>query len=197
MKSFLCRASLLSLFAVAGCTESQAPQGSVPASDASPSSFRATSSIQDIMGHQIEPAAEALWNSVSTTISAEGVEEKRPQTDEEWFAVRSHAITLMEATNLLVMDGRKVLLPGQTMADEGVQGVLPAADVQAKIDANRAQFIQFSHLLHDVSNDMLKAIDAKNIQGMLDAGEDIDAACESCHMTFWYPNQVIPEFPDK
>jgi cytochrome c556 len=111
--------------------------------------------------------------------------------------MRSHAITLMESTNLLVMNGRKVLSPGQTMADEGVQGVISATEVQAKIDTNHEQFVQFSHSLHDVSADMLKAIDARNVQGMLDAGEAIDAACESCHMTFWYPNQVIPEFPDK
>jgi hypothetical protein len=182
--------------AFAGCSGPQPPHDSADSSNAPAASpFRVTTSIQDIMGHQIEPAAEALWNSVSTTISAEGVDEKRPQSDKEWFALRSHAITLMEATNLLVVDGRQVLLPGQTMADEGVQGVLPATEVQAKIDANRAQFVQFSHLLHRVSADMLKAIDAKNIQGMLDAGEAIDAACESCHMTFWYPNQVIPEFP--
>lgn len=42
---------------------------------------------------------------------------------------------------------------------------------------------------------MLRAVDAKDIQGMLNAGEAIDEACESCHMVFWYPNQVIPEPP--
>ena len=44
--------------------------------------------------------------------------------------------------------------------------------------------------------EMLTAIDGRNIQGMLDAGERIDEVCEACHSTFWYPNQVIPEFPD-
>ena len=173
-----------------GSTHSESPAAKKPAP------FAVHTSIQDIMNHQVEPAAEALWESVSTSISAEGVEEKRPDTDEEWFALRSHAITLMEAPNLLVMEGRRVLLPGQAMADEGVQGVIAASEVQAKLENERATFVQLAQLLHTVSADMLKAIDARDVQGVLNAGEAIDAACESCHMTFWYPNQVIPELPN-
>lgn len=152
-----------------------------------------TTSTQDLMRHLIEPSAEAPWESVSTSVSAEGVEEKHPRMDEEWFAVRSHAVTLMEAANLLGVPGRKVIAQGQAMADEGVQGVISAAEVQTKMDSQHGQFKQFAQLLHSVSADMLKAIDTRSVQGTLDAGEAIDSACESCHMAFWYPNQVIPE----
>lgn len=58
------------------------------------------------MRHEVEPSAEALWASVSTTVTENGTEEHKPQNDEEWFAVRGHAITLMESANLIVMDGR-------------------------------------------------------------------------------------------
>lgn len=143
------------------------------------------------MQEQIEPAAEALWNSVSTTVSAEGVEEKQPETEEQWNAVRAHAVTLMNAAKLLETE-RELLAPGQRMADEGVQGVLPAAKVQEEIAADRAQFIHQARLLGKTSEQMLVAIDAKNVQGMIDAGESIDSACEACHMTFWYPDQIIP-----
>lgn len=44
---------------------------------------------------------------------------------------------------------------------------------------------------------MLKAVDQKNVKDMLDVGEQMDTVCESCHMTFWYPNQKIPAFPDE
>ena len=148
------------------------------------------------MSFEIEPSAEALWESVSTTVSAEGTEEKRPQTDEEWRQMRRHAITLIEAANLLMMDGRKILAPGQAMADEGVQGVLAATEVQAKIDADHPSFVQMAALLQGTGEQMLRAVEAKNVQGMLDAGEAIDEACESCHLVFWYPNQVIPELED-
>jgi len=186
-------ALIISVLAISGCSRSDAP---ALTQNAASSDFKISASIQDLMLHEIEPAAEALWNSVSITVTEDGAEQKQPRTDEEWFELRGHAITLMEAANLLVMPGRKALNPGQVMADEGVQGVLPATEVQAKIDANHAQFVQFAHVLHDVSETMLQAIDAKNVQGIMDAGEAIDAACESCHLTFWYPNQVIPEFPN-
>jgi hypothetical protein len=161
---------------------------------ASSSSGSTEPSVQSLMQQRIEPAAEALWNSVSTTVTAEGTEEKHPVTAEEWAAVRAHAVALIEASKALEQE-RALLSPGQQMADEGVEGVLPAAQVEAKIAANRGQFNQFARLLQQVSEQMLTAIDAKNVQGMIDAGESIDSACESCHLIFWYPDQVIPAPP--
>jgi cytochrome c556 len=35
----------------------------------------------------------------------------------------------------------------------------------------------------------LKAIDARDVDGLSNAGGDIDEACESCHLVFWYPNE--------
>ncbi len=35
----------------------------------------------------------------------------------------------------------------------------------------------------------LKAIDTKNLQGLMDAGETIDNACENCHKHYWYPDE--------
>jgi len=28
--------------------------------------------------------------------------------------------------------------------------------------------------------------------GIMAVGEQIEHACESCHLKYWYPNQVIP-----
>jgi hypothetical protein len=39
---------------------------------------------------------------------------------------------------------------------------------------------------------MLKAIEAKDSSAMLEVGTEMDGVCESCHTTFWYPNQVYP-----
>jgi hypothetical protein len=183
------------LAVLAGCQKSSAPPVAAPASTP-PSPFRITATIQDLMKFEVDPAADALWESVSTNVTASGTEEKQPRTPEEWEAVRRHAIILTEAANLLVMDGRRVAAPGKKLEDEGVQGILTAAQAQQAIDSNHAAFVEFAHALHQVGEQMLQAIDAKNPQGMLDAGETLDEVCEGCHMTFWYPNQVIPEFPD-
>ena len=48
-----------------------------------------------------------------------------------------------------------------------------------------------------VGEELLKAADAKNSQGLMDAGATMDQVCEGCHLKFWYPGQRIPRFPDE
>ena len=55
------------------------------------------------MDSMVDPSADFLWESVATIVTRKGTEERRPRTDDEWKAVRRAAITLMEATNLLIM----------------------------------------------------------------------------------------------
>lgn len=178
------------LFVLGGCG-TEPPE---PAPSQSP--FELTASIQDLMVAEVDPAADFLWESVGTIVTRQGVEERRPRTDEEWQRVRSEAITLTEAANLLMMDGRRVAAEGAKLEDEGVEGILTAAQSQQAIDEARPAFIAFSRALHDVGAETLAAIDARDVPRMMDAGEELDAVCESCHIQFWYPNQVIPEFPD-
>jgi hypothetical protein len=186
--------SLFAVLALPACQKSPAPASAATAP--APSPFRITATIQDLMKYEVDPAADALWASVSTTVTAAGTEEKHPRSPEEWEAVRRDAVILTEAGNLLAMDGRRIAAPGKKLEDEGIQGILTAAEAQQLIDKNHAAFVGFAHALHDVGERMLTAIDARNPQGMIDAGEALDEVCESCHTTFWYPNQVIPEFPD-
>jgi hypothetical protein len=44
---------------------------------------------------------------------------------------------------------------------------------------------------------MLKAIDAKQPDAMVDAGETMDEVCEGCHLKFWYPNQAVWKFSQR
>ena len=75
--------------------------------------YRTTTTLRDLMDGMVDPAADTIWNSVSTTITKKGKEEKAPHTDEEWGTVRHSAIALLEASNLLQIPGRHVAMPGQ------------------------------------------------------------------------------------
>jgi hypothetical protein len=154
--------------------------------------FRPTASIQDLMQAQVEPAAAALWESVSTTTTAAGIEEQQPHADEEWRALRRHALTLVEAANLLLVDGRKVVAAGGQAEDAHVAGVLPAARIQVAIDKDRAGFIERAHALHDAGVQALAAIDTRNPEHLLKAGGHIESACEACHQKYWYPDEKLP-----
>jgi hypothetical protein len=172
-----------------------ATQASASEAASTPSPFRLTASIAELMDSLIDPSADALWDSVGTTVDAKGTVQHQPRTDEEWHEARRHAIALIEGTNLLVMDGRKLVAPGTAVLDQDVQGVLSPEEGQKKFETQHAVFVQFAYALHDVGEQMLKAIDAKNPEGMMAAGATMDEVCESCHLTFWYPNQVIPDLP--
>lgn len=172
-----------------GCQPKAAPEAPTP--------FALTATIQDLMAFEVDPSADALWESVATIVTPGDTTERQPRSEAEWREVRRFAITLTEATNLLIMPGRRVAAPGKKLEDEGIQGILTAQQVQAALDANPQAFRQFAGSLHAVGEQMLTAIDAHNVQGMLDAGEAMDEVCEGCHMTFWYPGQKIPSFPDE
>jgi cytochrome c556 len=71
-------------------------------------------------------------------------------------------------------------------------GELTPGEIQQRINATHEAFVQFARNLQDAGLKALAAIDAKNAQGLMDAGGQIDEACEACHVTYWYPNQHRP-----
>src|SRR5207237_1246397 len=101
----------------AACTNKQAPS----AQQQPQAEFRPTATIKDIMDSMVDPGADVVWDSVETTVTAKGAEEKQPRTDEEWKDVRNHAIMLLEATNLLLIPGRHVAQPGEKANEPKVE----------------------------------------------------------------------------
>ena len=83
--------------------------------------YNTTATIKDIMDSIVDPGADGIWGAVETVVSAKGVEEKQPHTDEEWKEVRRKAIMLLEATNLLQMPGRHVAKAGEKADDSKVE----------------------------------------------------------------------------
>ena len=166
----------LTVFVVMACNRTQPPAASA---------LRPTSTIKDLMDSLVDPSADALWDSVATIVSAAGTEERQPKTPEEWANVRRRAISLVEATNLLIMEGRHVAKPGEKAENEEVE--LGPEEIEKLINGDRTSWINNAHALNDAAMVALKAIDAKNAMGLLDAGEGIDTACENCHLKYWYP----------
>ena len=152
--------------------------------------FGATATIQELMKYMVDPSADELWESVSTVFTGQGVDELHPRTAEEWDKVRHAALTLIEAANLLAMPGRKVVAPGGTLEDAHHADNLTADQVQALLDETHPRFEGFAGSLNAAGKIALAAIDAKDPEKLLEAGEAIDAACEACHITYWYPQEV-------
>jgi len=155
---------------------------------AAPAAVRVNASIQELMDGQIDPAADALWDSVAYIASTSGVEDRQPRTDAEWRAVRAQAVKLLEGTDLLAMPGRRVAVQPKKVGE----GELTPAEIQRRIGATRAAFVQLAGALRQTGLEALAAIDARDAPGLMAAGSQIDEACEACHVAYWYPNQSRP-----
>ena len=171
-----------SVLGLAGCGGSQPPTAQTAAAP----EFKVNTTIADIMDALIDPAADDIWDAVSTTVTAKGREEKHPQTDEEWKALRRRAIQIMEGANLLLVPGRRVSRPGQPLDP---QIALPPEQVEALINQDRATFAKMAHDLHDSVVPVLQAIEAKDKDKLLEVGDGIYRACENCHIKYWFPKR--------
>src|SRR5438067_7635808 len=130
MRSILL-SSLLVFLLLSGCN-AQSAKPATPAPD-----YKPTFPIEEVMGHIVMPNADNLWGSVATTVSAKGVQEIVPTTDEDWETVRNYAVTIAEATNLLLMPGRRVAAPGKKEADKSE---LSPDQIEAKIKGDWAMW---------------------------------------------------------
>ena len=175
------------LIFVSACSAPAPSKPATPASSTVEPEYRPTATIKDLMDAEVDTNADWLWDAVSTEISAKGVIDRRPKTDDDWKEARNHAIALMEASNLLQMPGRAVARPGEKSENPGIEE--GPEEIKALMDADRASWIKYAHGLYDSAKLVLDAIDQKDAEKMLDLGDQLDQACESCHMHYWYPHQ--------
>ena len=138
-------------FVVVGARESR--RAPVAAASVAPATTPVASTKQ-IMSAIVAPAADAIFNAVSTTVSSKGIEEVAPRNDGEWTALGAKAAALAEAGNLMLIDGRAV--------DQG-------------------DWVKMSRAMIDAGKQTLKAVDAKSTEGVLTAGEAVNTSCDNCH----------------
>ena len=145
---------LPALLAVAAATVSLASC----ASEETGPRFREIAGVRLLMASMIEPAADHIWASAGTIITAEETIEIRPETDEDWFRVRNSAVAVAEAGNLLMMDRRRM--------DDG-------------------DWVAWCRQMIDAGDAAMQAADARDVQGIFDTGEQIYFSCAGCHAQYW------------
>ena len=138
-------ASVLGLIIVGTLAGCGAPQ---------PPPYRPVADNRDLMKSVIDPHADIVWESVKTTITAAGTEEKTPKTAEEWAAVRNAAVVLAESGNLLMMTPR---------AKDG------------------GDWMKYSRELIDASEAAVRAAEARDAKRIYEIGGDINDKCMQCH----------------
>jgi len=176
MRVAICAAVLLCVSAMATCARSSSPE------------FQPTATVKDIMDSVVDPNADAIWDSVEIVATLQGIEEKAPRTDEDWKSLRRHAISLLEASNLLLVPGRRIAKPGETADDERVD--LKPEEIEGRVRNDPGAWTTGAHGLHAATLESLQAIEARDVKALLNAGDVLDQACENCHRRYWY--RVVP-----
>jgi len=105
----------------------------------------------------VSPAAGVVYAAVGTTVTREGVQETRPKDDREWRRVAGNAAALMEASELLKVEGR------------------------AKESADWAAIAK---AMGDAAAEARTAAQKKDAEGILSAGERLNNSCDNCHRKF-------------
>jgi cytochrome c556 len=154
--------------------------------------YAAQVTLQDVMNQIIDPEADVIWNATGSIATKKGIVERYPRNDADWEAQRRAVLRLLEASNLLLIPDRQV---SDTPFDSAGPGVFSSAEVQREIDGRRAVFNGLALNLRGAAQQLLKATDARNVKSLLELGDTLDKACESCHKPFWYPNEKVPYPP--
>ena len=149
--------------------------------------YSADISVAEIMESMVMPAAQQLWDAVGVDVTEKGEIDKKPETDEQWAALRGAAITLAEATNAIIVPGRHAAPPGTK--SENPDAELEPSEIEALLAKDRPAWVAHAKVLHVTAMQALAAVDARDIDKISEVGGAIDEACESCHLQFWYPEQ--------
>ena len=104
--------------------------------------------------------------------------------------LRRHAVTLAEASNLLLIEGRRIAPPESRSDLPGVD--LHPDAIQELVAENWDAWVAAARGMHDTSVVVLDAVEARDVDALLAAGTELDVACENCHARYWYPGYADP-----
>jgi cytochrome c556 len=136
----------------------------------------------------LAPRTNEIVGVLIDNLGADGEVDPASLSNEEWAAMAAAVASLQEETVALRSRPIQVVAaPGDKIFGEETSG-LSAADVQAMIEADRADFDFYTDVfLADVVR-MRDAIAARDAPTLWQVADEIDHKCEACHEQFWYPN---------
>ena len=134
-----------------GCSTPGTPDAAPP--------YEPVADVRQTMLWLLEPAADVIWDSAGTIITAEGRTELAPTTDAGWENVRRHAVIVAETGNLLMLPGR----------------------------AAGPDWIAYARDLQRTGRLAMAAAEARDADALFEAGGQLYQACVACHAQYWLP----------
>ena len=165
-KSSLIALSALAFLGLASCNKQPGKSGAT-----AEAKFNTDLPMTEVMGHMIDPAAFMYWKGSGTEVTEAGERDLSPTTQEGWDVVVSGATILMEAGNILQIEGNVRQ---------------PAAD-----------WNKYAQLLTERAKIARAAAEKKDKQAVFDEGGRVYEVCVACHEQFVIEPEVKANGPAK
>jgi hypothetical protein len=144
-------------------------------------------SVKELMRDMLDPASDNIFDAVKFMETRQGTVDQVPKTDEDWNKIRFGAVTLAEGAYLLKIP-RPFAPEGDQNNSVGPDATeLSPAQIKAKLETDPVLWNAKIEALRNVGLEVLEIVKKRKADELWDAGENLDRACESCHIEYWYP----------
>ena len=173
----------------ASCSPSKPAPTPPPAAQPLWGDMKPVVSVKELMRDFIDPASDYVFDSVGIVSTQKNVVETAPKTDAEWEHIRAGGVMLAEGAYLLKVP-RPFAPPGDENNSTGPDPEeLSPAQIKAKLEADPVLWNAKIEALRNVGLEVLEIVKRKDAKELWDAADNLDQACESCHIAFWYPGE--------
>jgi hypothetical protein len=144
-------------------------------------------SVKELMHDFIDPASDYVFDAVGTVVTKKGEEDRLPKTDADWERLRMGGVMLAEGVYLLKIP-RPFAPPGDENNSTGPDPEeLSPAQIKAKLEKDPVLWNAKIEALRNVGLEVIEIVKKRDSKELWDAAENLDNACEGCHIEYWYP----------
>jgi hypothetical protein len=141
--------------------------------------------VRGVMTERVAPAMAGIWDVTNVAVDDDGRLDPAQLTDEQWRAIATHADALAKAGRDLVAADTIVAAATDNQAVD--EGEVPMADVQRRLAADGSGFRIHAGAFAEHADQIAAAARARDAAATGTLVDEMNAACESCHATYWYP----------
>jgi hypothetical protein len=176
----------------------QVPSPTLPAGAPLWGDLKPVVSVKELMRDMLDPASDFVFDAVKIEFTKSGAVETVPKTDADWDRIRVGAVTLAEGVYLLKIP-RPFAPPGDENNSSGPEATeLSPAQIKAKLEHDPVLWNAKIEALRNVGLEVMEIVKNKKVAELWDAGDNLDKACETCHIEYWYPgDKALLEKVDK
>ena len=146
-------------------------------------------SVKELMRDFIDPASDYVFDAVGIVDNQTGTTETRPKSEADWEKIRAGGVMLAEGVALLKVP-RPFAPPGDVNNSTGPDPEELSPDqIKAKLERDPVLWNAKIEALRNVGLEVLEIVKRRDAKELWDAADNLDHACESCHVAFWYPGE--------